>query len=286
MTGYGRAEGTIGHAKVIVEIRSLNSKQLDLSVRMPGIYKEKEADLRSEISSKLIRGKVEVSLYRESIHEDKRTVFDKDLIADHFKELSTIKKNVDPDGPMDVLSFVMRLPDVTKTNKLELDKKEWKEVNKLFKSAIGEFDAFRTKEGEQLEKDIRLRIDNIMDMLTKVEILDQGRTDSIRARLKNKLEDLKGVDVDNNRFEQELTYYLEKLDINEEKVRLKSHCSFFLENVKKKTPQGRKLGFISQEIGREINTIGSKANNADIQKAIVQMKDELEKIKEQMLNVL
>jgi len=286
MTGYGRAEGTIGHAKIIVEIRSLNSKQLDLSVRMPGIYKEKEADLRSEISTKLIRGKVEVSIYRESIHEEKRTVFDTGLIADHFKELSAIKKKVDPKGPMDVLSFVMRLPDVTKTNKLELDKKEWKEVNKLFKSAIEEFNAFRTKEGEQLEIDIRLRIDNIMDMLTKVEILDQGRTDSIRARLKSKLEDLKSIDVDKNRFEQELTYYLEKLDINEEKVRLKSHCSFFLENVKKKTPQGRKLGFISQEIGREINTIGSKANNADIQKAIVQMKDELEKIKEQMLNVL
>lgn len=286
MTGYGRAEGTIGHAKIIVEIRSLNSKQMDLSVRMPSIYKEKEADLRSEISTKLVRGKVEVSISRESIHEDKRVVFDTDLIADHFKELSAIKKKVDPKGPMDVLSFVMRLPDVTKTNKLELDKKEWKEVYKLFKAAIEEFNAFRTKEGEQLEIDIRLRIDNIMDMLTKVEILDQGRTDSIRARLKSKLEDLKSIDVDNNRFEQELTYYLEKLDINEEKVRLKSHCSFFLENVKKKTPQGRKLGFISQEIGREINTIGSKANNADIQKAIVQMKDELEKIKEQMLNVL
>jgi uncharacterized protein (TIGR00255 family) len=243
-------------------------------------------ELRTEVANDLVRGKVELNIGREAVHEDKRTEFDEEMIAEYFKELNAIKEKTDPNGPTDMLSFVLRMPEVTKTSKQKLNETEWAEVHVLFRKAVEELNVFRTKEGAQLEKDIRLRLDNICDLLTKVEILDQGRTDAIKERLKGKIEKLKGVEVDENRLEQELVYYIEKLDINEEKVRLKSHCSFFIENVEKDKPQGKKLGFISQEIGREINTIGSKANDADIQKAIVQMKDELEKIKEQLLNVL
>lgn len=286
MTGYGRAEGTVGQAKVLVELRSLNSKQLDLNVRTSSIYKEKEAELRSTIASRLERGKIELTIGREAINVEKRTEFDTDLINEYFKELSGIKQQVEPEGKTDVLGYVLRMPEVTRTTRAELNADEWTEVQKVFEKALEEFNAFRTKEGSQLEKDVRLRLDNITDLLTKVEILDQGRSDAVKARLQGKLDDLQNISVDRNRFEQELIYYLEKLDITEEKVRLKSHLSFFLENIEKDKPQGKKLGFISQEIGREVNTIGSKANDADIQKAIVQMKDELEKIKEQLLNVL
>lgn len=286
MTGYGRAEGTVGQAKVLVELRSLNSKQLDLNVRTSTIYKEKEADLRSALAKVLGRGKAELTISREAVNVEKRTEFDAGLIDEYFNELNDIKATVDPSGDTDVLGFVLRMPEVTRTSRAELNDKEWNGVEALLVNAIDEFNSFRTKEGSQLEKDIRVRIDNIGDLLTKVEILDQGRSDSRKARLQEKVGDLQNVEVDRNRLEQELIYYLEKLDITEEKVRLKSHLAFFLENIEKEKPQGKKLGFISQEIGREVNTIGSKANDADIQKAIVQMKDELEKIKEQLLNVL
>jgi len=184
MTGYGRAEGAIGNAKVIVELRSLNSKQLDLYVRTPGVYKEKEVELRTEVANDLVRGKVELNIGREAVHEEKRTEFDEDMIAGYFKELNSIKEKVDPNGSTDMLAFVLRMPEVTKTSKHKLDENEWSEVHALFRKAIEELDAFRAKEGAQLEKDIRLHLDNIRDLLTKVEILDQGRTDAIKERLK------------------------------------------------------------------------------------------------------
>ncbi len=285
MTGFGRAEGVVKERKVVAEIRSLNSKGLDLLVKLPGPYKEKEVEIRQLIGEKAVRGKIEVYISLDGHHAAKKATIDKELVRSYHKELSTLVKEVDPASTMDVLAHVLRMPDVMVVENESADEQEWNAVMGLVDRAFVNYDSFRASEGERLAKDLRLRVDRIGALLGQIEELDLGRTDRTRDRLKAKLAELE-VNVDADRFEQELVYYLEKLDINEEKVRLRSHCTYFIETMYGEGQQGRKLSFIGQEMGREINTLGSKANDASIQRLVVMMKDELEKVKEQVLNVL
>ena len=285
MTGFGRAEGVVQGKKVTVEVRSLNSKQLDLLLKLPPLYREKEAELRQVIGERVLRGKVEVGVTTEAEHAEKRTTFDADLIAAYHGDLRAIAQRIDPGAQTDLLGFVLRMPDVTHTRREELSANEWSGVSALMNDALTAFDAFRRAEGKRLQDDLDARTKDIAALLEEAGALDAGRAERTRERLRAKLAELR-VEVDADRFEQELVYYLEKLDVNEEKVRLRSHCTYFVETMDHEEQQGRKLGFIAQEMGREINTLGSKANDAAIQRIVVRMKDQLEKIKEQLLNVL
>ena len=285
MTGFGRAEGVVKDRKVTVEVRSLNSKQLDLLLKVPGVIKEREGEIRPWLSEQLVRGKAEVYITAELLHAAKRTTFDKDLVRAYHDELRTIADEVFPDDRPDLLAHVLRMPDVMTTASERLDDEEWDGVRVLLQAAVRSFDDFRQSEGARLMDDLLARASRIGVLLNEAEALDTGRTERTRERLLAKLADLR-VEVDADRFEQELVYYLEKLDINEEKVRLRSHLAYLVETMRGDEQQGRKLGFIGQEIGREINTIGSKANDAAIQRLVVLMKDELEKVKEQVMNIL
>ncbi len=285
MTGFGRAEGVVKDRKVVVEVRSLNSKQLDLFLKVPGAVKEREVEVRPWLSEQVVRGKAVVYITVEQLHAAKRTTFDKELVRAYYTELRGIAAEVAPDHTTDLFAHVLRMPDVANTTSERLDDEEWEGVKALMRSAVEAFDAFRLSEGARLLEDLAARVARIGTLLTEVEALDAGRTDRTRERLLAKLADLK-VEVDADRFEQELVYYVEKLDINEEKVRLRSHLTYLVETMQGDEQQGRKLSFIGQEMGREINTIGSKANDAAIQRLVVMMKDELEKVKEQVMNVL
>lgn len=285
MTGFGRAEGVVKDRKVTVEVRSLNSKQLDLFLKVPGTVKEREAEVRPWLSEQVVRGKAEVYITVEQLHAAKRTTFDKELVRAYYTELREIAQEVAPEHTTDLFAHVLRMPDVANTTSERLDDEEWEGVKALLRSAVQAFDAFRLSEGARLMDDLIVRTTRIGSLLSEVETMDAGRTDRTRERLLAKLADLK-VEVDADRFEQELVYYLEKLDINEEKVRLRSHLTYIVETMRGDEQQGRKLSFIGQEMGREINTIGSKANDATIQRLVVVMKDELEKVKEQVMNVL
>lgn len=287
MTGFGKAVNEITGKKVTVEIRSLNSKQLDLNLRIPYLYKEKELELRTEISKQLERGKVDVSIFTESTQETIPTTLNKTLAKAYYQELKSLSEELNT-GKEDLLSLVVRMPDVLKAERetVELDENEWNEVRTTVNKAIEAFQKFREDEGKTLEKEFNSRIGIIEKLLSEVVKLDDARIANIKNRITNNLQEvIDAAKIDQNRFEQELIYYIEKLDITEEKLRLKTHLDYFI-NTMKEPASGRKLGFISQEIGREINTIGSKANDAGMQKMVVQMKDELEKIKEQLLNVL
>jgi uncharacterized protein (TIGR00255 family) len=285
MTGSGKAICELPQKKVTVEIRSLNSRQLDLNLRMPSLYREKESEVRTEISKTVERGKVDVSVFIESASEETVADMNKTLIAAYHKELKKIAESLG-EKTDDILSMVMRMPDVMKSERQEPDEEEWKEIYTGILEAVKAFNKFRNDEGAVLEKEFVQRIDLISKKLEEVIALDPQRAANVRERLQKSLADSAAKDaVDQNRFEQEIIYYLEKFDITEEKLRLKTHCEYFLKTMKEDS-SGRKLGFIAQEIGREINTIGSKANDAGIQKFVVEMKDELEKIKEQLLNVL
>lgn len=285
MTGFGKEEATIKNKRVSVEIRSLNSKGLDVNTRMPNLYREKELSLRNLLSEKLERGKIDFSINVESSEGIRGTQINKTVVKNYHAQLKSIAKELKVEQN-DLMGMIMRLPDVMKSEKEEFDEAEWKQILKLIESAIKKLDVFRAREGKVLENDLRKRIDLILKSLSVVEQDDNDRIIAIREKIRKGIEELVTKDkVDNNRFEQELIYYIEKLDITEEKVRLKTHCDFFLKTMNE-AASGKKLGFISQEIGREINTIGSKANDASIQKIVVQMKDELEKIKEQLNNVL
>jgi uncharacterized protein (TIGR00255 family) len=287
MTGFGKASNEITGKKITVEIRSLNSKQLDLNLRMPYLYKEKELDLRTDIGKQIERGKVDVSIFTESTQETIPTTLNKTLAKAYYQELKSLSEELNT-GNEDLLSLVVRMPDVLKAERetIELDETEWGEVKKVVNKAIEAFQKFREDEGKTLEKEFTSRIGIIEKLLSDVVKLDDARIANIKNRIKNNLQEvIDAAKIDQNRFEQELIYYIEKLDITEEKLRLKTHLDYFI-NTMKEPASGRKLGFISQEIGREINTIGSKANDAGMQKMVVQMKDELEKIKEQLLNVL
>ncbi len=279
MTGYGKSILQLPSKKITIEIKSLNSKNLDLNTRIPAIYREKEVVIRRKLAKELTRGKVDLSFFIEATAEETSTKINTAVVSNYIAQLNELNTN------SDVLSVAMRLPDVLKTEREELNEDEWHEIEKNIDVAINHLQDFRNDEGEVLKKDFVFRIDTIKNNLEDVITLDSERLQAVRDRLQKAIAELK-VTFDENRFEQEMIYYLEKLDITEEKVRLSNHLKYFLEELESSVSNGKKLGFISQEIGREINTIGSKANFAPMQKMVVQMKDELEKIKEQLLNVL
>lgn len=279
MTGYGKSVIQLPSKKITIEIKSLNSKNLDLNTRIPAVYREKEVSIRRKLAKELVRGKVDLSFFIEATAEETTTKINKAVVSQYIEQLNELHSN------SDVLSVAMRLPDVLKTEREELDEKEWQEIDQSIDEAIELLQLFRKDEGKVLKDDFILRIDAIKNDLEAVILLDKDRLKAVRDRLQSAIAEL-SVTVDENRFEQEMIYYLEKLDITEEKVRLDNHLKYFLEALDSDDSNGKKLGFISQEIGREINTIGSKANFAPMQKMVVQMKDELEKIKEQLLNVL
>jgi uncharacterized protein (TIGR00255 family) len=279
MTGYGKSVIQLDTKKITLEIKSLNSKNLDINTRFPGVYREKEIEVRRLIARELVRGKVDMSFYIESTTNETSTKINTGIVTNYIEQLETIRKEAD------ILSIAMRLPDVLKTEKEELDDEEWAIIQSGISEAILSLQTHRSSEGQELKNDFEKRIEILTEKLEKVMDLDSDRLEQVRIRLNKAINEMK-QSVDENRFEQELIYYLEKLDITEEKVRLKNHLSYFVQELNSDDSNGKKLGFISQEIGREINTIGSKANFAPMQKLVVEMKDELEKIKEQLLNVL
>ena len=287
MTGYGKSEAELNNAKLSIEIKTLNSKQIDLNVRLPHAYNSKEVEIRSIVSKSLERGKIAVFINKESLGEDTKHEINSELAKSYYTQIKAIAEEVG-DNSTEILSTIMRMPDVVKQNTSELDKAELKQLMQLVKDTLANVDEFRIEEAKAMEEDFRLRIANILELLTQVEPLETTRIERVKDRLEQAL--LKNIDeskVDKNRFEQEVIFYLEKFDITEEKVRLKKHCSYFIETLDNNNiSKGKKLGFITQEIGREINTLGSKSNDSDMQKIVVNMKDELEKIKEQALNVL
>lgn len=282
MTGFGKATLQLPTKKITVEVKSLNSKGLDLSVRMPSVYREMELGLRNEISIALERGKIDFSIYIESTAEQTSTKVNVPIVKAYIAQLREVYGNADE---TELMKMAVRMPDTMKIEREEIDENDWLEIQKVIKEAISNILNFRQAEGISLENEFQLRIGNIRSYMNEALALDPERVQAIKDRLQTAISELK-VNVDENRFEQELIYYLEKLDITEEKVRLTNHLDYFLETINGKEANGRKLGFITQEMGREINTMGSKSNHAQMQKLVVMMKDELEKIKEQVLNVL
>lgn len=285
MTGFGKAEATIGSKKFTIEIRSLNSKQLDLNMRIPNVFREKELELRSWLSENVLRGKADGLIYYESLEAEKRMAINTQLLESYYHDLKNFGDKVGMTDA-DYLNALMRIPDVMKPESQELDEAEWSKVLALVKEAYAKFDHYRLAEGAKLEEDFRKRIQLIIELRDALEAPIAARSVKIREKIKNNLDELIPTDkIDQNRFEQEIIYYLERLDVSEEHQRLTTNCEHFIDELTGDS-QGKKLGFISQEIGREINTIGSKANDAEMQKIVVKMKDELEKIKEQINNVL
>jgi uncharacterized protein (TIGR00255 family) len=281
MTGYGKSVIQFPAKKISIEIKSLNSKNLDVYVRMPSIYREKELDVRKVIGSKLERGKIDFSLYLEITGEETSTQINKAVLRNYIDQLKAVTDGEE----IEHLKIAMRLPDVMTTEREEIDEEEWKTIKLEIMTTLDKIREYRSDEGKVLEKDFRNRIKNINGLLEAISAMDPERIAAVRERLERSITELKEK-VDENRFEQELIYYIEKFDITEEKVRLNNHLDYFIKALNSDDSNGKKLGFICQEIGREINTIGSKANFAPMQKLVVQMKDELEKIKEQLLNIL
>lgn len=281
MTGYGKSILQLPTKKITIEIKSLNSKNLDINTRIPSFYKEKELPLRSMVAKSLVRGKVDFSLYVETTGEETNTKINAGLVNEYINQLKEISSAADTD----YLQIAMRLPDAVKATREEINEDEWKAIESHTKEALKAITNYRVDEGKALEVDFVKRVDNINNLLEEVISIDPERIASVKERLQKAISDLK-ENIDENRFEQELIYYLEKYDITEEKVRLKNHLNYFVNSLNLPESNGKKLGFIAQEMGREINTIGSKSNFAPMQKLVVQMKDELEKIKEQLLNVL
>ena len=284
MTGYGKSILQLPTKKVTIEIKTLNSKNLDLNVRIPSYHKEKELAVRKKLASGLVRGKIDFSIYVEMTADEASTVINKTVVNDYVQQLKNMLFT-ESNNDVELLKMAMRMPDALKTEREELDEGEWKLIEEAIEEALKETIQYRVDEAASLEDDFKLRILNIRKYLEEVNALDEERLKDVRARLRKSIDDLK-VEIDENRFEQELIYYLEKLDINEEKVRLGNHLEYFLQELDSEDSNGKKLGFIVQEIGREVNTTGSKANYASMQKSVIQMKNELEKIKEQILNVL
>lgn len=287
MTGFGKSQVELKGKTVSIELRSLNSKQLDLNLRSPQIFREKEMEIRSFLGQLLERGKIDVSISIESRVEVPSATLNKPLALQYYQQLKELKADI-PEAALDeVLSILVRMPDVFKTEKEEMPEEEWGMIQAGLRSAVKELDDFRRSEGGELERDFIFRIGQIDNLLGQVAPFESVRIQAYRAKLQAQLEDIsKDINYDQNRLEQELVYYLEKLDITEEKIRLGKHMEYFLQTLNDKESPGKKLGFIVQEMGREINTLGSKANDVEIQKIVVQMKDELEKIKEQLANIL
>ena len=282
MTGYGKSVLQLPTKKISIELKSLNSKSLDLNARMPSMYRAKELSIRKLIASQLVRGKVDFSLYVEITGEDTSSKINKTVVQEYIKQLKDV---INTGEETEYLKMAIRLPDALATERDEIDEDEWSTIASEIDKALKNIVIYRKDEGAILKQDFENRIATLRDLLNQVIAMDPDRIDGVRARLDKGIADIKEK-VDENRFEQELVYYIEKFDITEEKVRLDNHLDYFTSSLNSEDSNGKKLGFISQEIGREINTIGSKSNYAPMQKLVVQMKDELEKIKEQLLNVL
>lgn len=287
MTGFGQAVCELPKKKIYIEIKSLNSKQLDINTRLPVLYRKKELEIRNLIGKHLIRGKIDLSLYTEAMEEENVPVINQSVVANYYNQLKQITSQLKIGNTEPLLPIILKLPDTLSTEKKEVDDEEWVDVRREFIHAVENVNKFRLQEGESLAAHMNKEIEMILLFLEEIEKIEKKRVRKIEDRIRDNLTSKLGPEeFDLNRFEQELIYYLEKLDFSEEKVRLKNHCKYFTETTGKDEPVGKKLGFIAQEIGREINTLGSKANDTEIQKLVVQMKDALEKIKEQVLNVL
>ena len=286
MTGFGKVTAELPGKKLSVEIKSLNGKQLDISMRMPSVYRDKEMEIRGLLSQTIERGKVDFSIYLDNVDTNISSRINQTAVEMYYKQIQDTAQKLQIDLPADWFSVLLRLPDSVKSEMVELDETEWKMVKETIQDALKTFVAFRVQEGEMLEKVFRTKIEVIADLLRGIGACDGERIEKIKTRLHESVKKLDIPGYDENRFEQELIYYIERLDVNEEKPRLDNHLKYFLETMDNETGQGRKLGFIAQEMGREINTLGSKSNHAEMQKMVVRMKDELEQIKEQILNVL
>ncbi len=287
MTGYGKSVVTFNEKKIHVEIKSLNSKALDLSTRIAPLYREKEREIRQTISQTLKRGKVDFSIWIEKDAAADATPINGALVDNYYRQIKAISENTGIPEPQDWFATLLRMPDVmTKTDVEELTDEEWNAVRNGIDTAVNALVAFRDQEGAALQKKFCEKLDNIAALLDSIEVYEKSRVEKIRARIVEGLKSIPEIEYDKNRLEQELIYYIEKLDINEEKQRLANHLKYFRETMDEGVAQGKKLGFIAQEMGREINTTGSKSNNAEMQNIVVKMKDELEQIKEQVLNVL
>ncbi|MDD2477076.1 MAG: YicC family protein [Dysgonamonadaceae bacterium] len=286
MTGYGKAIAEFPEKRITVEIKSLNSKQFDLYARIPFVYKEKEISLRNDLSKILERGKIELYINVEELSIDSTLNIDEPRLKKYHSEIKKMASSLDIEQPTDWFDLLFKLPDVFKKEPEQLDEEEWKVVEKAIDKAVAHLISFRHQEGEALRHVLKANIDRIRKLSLDLEIFEAERINKVKSRIMDALNGLENISYDSNRLEQELIYYIEKLDVNEEKIRLINHLDYFTETIESDTSQGKKLGFIVQEIGREINTLGSKANHSDMQRIVVQMKDELEQVKEQILNVL
>ena len=284
MTGFGKCQLNLPHANFNIEVKSLNSKQLDTNIKISSVYREKEIELKNLLSTKLKRGKIELSVWKESSEIQNSHKLNIPLIKDYHQQILNLKKDLGFES--DIFPVLLKMPNILQKDEVKLDNNEWLEIFKGINTAVNELIQFRLAEGNKLEKDIILRINLIIDSLEEITPYAKARIERVKENLLNKINGLKINNIDENRLEQELIYYLEKQDVTEEQIRLKAHLDYFIQTIRSEAPNGKKLGFISQEIGREINTIGSKSSDAEMQKIVVQMKDELEKIKEQLLNVL
>ena len=282
MTGFGKASLQLPNKKITVELKSLNSKGLDLNTRMPSVFREMELGLRNQLSLRLERGKIDFSLYVEVTGEETSSKINVPIVRGYINQMKAVIPNADE---TELMKMAVRMPDALKTERDEIDENEWKQIQKVIDQAVENIAQFRKDEGVALEKEFLHRIANIMTLMNNAVGYDAERVETVKTRLKTALDELQ-VNVDQSRFEQELIFYLEKYDITEEKVRLENHLNYFIETLAGTEANGRKLGFITQEMGREINTMGSKSNHTEMQKLVVMMKDELEKIKEQVFNVL
>jgi len=299
MTGYGKAELNLINANFTIEVRSLNSKQIDANVKMSSVYRDKEIGLRKLLSEKLQRGKIELSIWREKSESNAKYKINTEAVKEYHNQILELQKNLGLKSNMwstsfyelglersDIIPTLLKMPEALVKGEEKATEDEWSAIAKGVDTAIANILQFRLDEGKKLEEDVTSRINKLSELLKEIEPFAKGRIEKVKKSLAEKLAEIDTKNIDENRFEQELIYYLEKQDITEEQVRLDAHLSYFLETMKTDSPNGKKLGFIGQEIGREINTIGSKSSDAEMQKIVVQMKDELEKIKEQLLNIL
>jgi uncharacterized protein (TIGR00255 family) len=286
MTGFGKSETEFLNKKITVEIKSLNSKQLDINTRIPSVYREKEIEIRNTLLQSIERGKVDFVIFIDSSGKSLSGKISSSAVESYYEEIKEIAQNLNLELPRDWFSTILRLPETIKTEVSELDNDEWTIVKQAIEKALDAFNEFRTQEGAMLEKVFVSKIENITRLSKEIEVYETERIERVKIRIQEALQKIETGSYDENRFEQELIYYIERLDISEEKARLNNHLKYFIETLRTPKSEGRKLGFIVQEIGREINTLGSKSNHAAMQKIVVQMKDELEQIKEQILNVL
>jgi len=287
MTGFGKATGEYNGKKIVVEVKSLNSKQMDIFTRIVGVYREKEIEIRNEVSLSLERGKIDVSLYIDNSGKDSITQINPILFESYYQQIRSLANQHALELPTNWFEIILRLPEVMKTETAELDEQEWIVVKGLIQQSLSAIKNYRAQEGKSLEKVFRDRIADIRNLMVAIEPYEAGRVEKIKAKLEENLQNIsEKFDYDRNRLEQELIFYIEKLDVNEEKVRLRAHLDYFIHIMETESSPGKKLGFIAQEMGREINTLGSKSNHSEMQKMVVLMKDNLEQIKEQVLNIL